>query len=159
MTIRDFQKNDLEAAEKIFALHWTDPEFLKGLSRKLHIFIDQTEESISKKYRFFVAENKDEIVGIAGFRSAPDHMKPYATTANPAEFYVLAAKYKGKGIGKALRLKRIEEARNMGFTEVVFYSPNSHRESWSFHDKMGFERICEAIAPDGEPGQIWRKVL
>ena len=159
MIIRDFQKGDKEAVEKIFALYWTDPEFLKKLSDKLKMCIDQTQEYIDKKYRFFVAEEKGEVVGIAGFRSAPDHMKVFAKTNNPAEFYVLASKYKDKGIGKALRLKRIEEAKKLGFTEIVLYSPNSHSDSWGFHDKLDFERVGEAVAPDGEPGQIWRKVL
>ncbi|MBI2674414.1 MAG: GNAT family N-acetyltransferase [Candidatus Yanofskybacteria bacterium] len=159
MIIRDFKKDDLEAVEEIFALYWTDPEFLKKLSLKLKMCIDKTDEYINEKYRFFVAEEKGEVVGIAGFRSAPSHIKLYAKTNNPVEFYILAAKYKGREIGKALRLKRIEEAKKLGFTEAVFYSPNSHKESWGFHDKLDFERVGEVIAPDGEPGQIWRKIL
>ncbi len=159
MIIRNFQKEDREEVEAIFALYWTDPEFLKRLSDKLNMCIEQTKEYLDKKYRFFVAEENGEVVGIAGLRSAPDHMKLYTKTNNPAEFYVLASKYKNKGIGTALRLKRIEEAKKLGFTEVVLYSPNSHKESWAFHDKMGFEMVGEALAPDGEPGQIWRRVL
>src|SRR3990167_2642791 len=110
MIIRDFKKDDLEAVEEIFAIYWTDPEVLKKLSQKLKMCIDQTEEYINKKYRFFVAEEKGEVVGIAGFRAAPNHMRLYAKTNNPVEFYVLAAKYKGRGIGKKLRLKRMKEA-------------------------------------------------
>jgi L-amino acid N-acyltransferase YncA len=159
MIIRNFKKEDLKAVEEIFAMYWTDQEFLKKLSQKLNMCIEQTEEYINKKYEFFVAEDNSEIVGIAGLRSAPDHMKLYAKTENPMEFYVLAVKYKNRGIGTALRLKRLEEAKNLGFTEIVFYSPNSHIESWSFHDKMDFERVGKALAPDGEPGQIWRKIL
>lgn len=159
MIIRDFKKGDQEAVEQIFALYWTDQEFLKKLSHKLEMCIEQAQEYIDKKYRFFVAEEKGEVVGIAGFRSVPDHMRLYTKTKNPAEFYVLAAKYKGRGIGKALRLKRLEEAKKLGFTEIVLYSPNSHKDSWDFHDKLEFERVGEATAPDGEPGQIWRKIL
>jgi len=117
------------------------------------------QEYRDKKYRFFVAEENGEVVGIAGLRSAPEHMKVFAKTNNPAEFYVLASKYKGRGIGEALRLKRMEEAKNMGFTEIVLYSPNSHSDSWGFHDRLGFERVGDAVAPDGEPGKIWRTVL
>lgn len=159
MIIRDFKKGDKEEVEQIFVLYWTDPEFLKKLSNKLEMCIEQTQEYIDKKYRFFVAEEKGEIVGIAGLRKAPDHMKQYATTNNPAEFYVLGVKYKGKGIGEALRLRRIEEAKKLGFTEIVLYSPNSHKDSWTFHDRLGFERVGSAIAPDGEPGMIWRLTL
>jgi len=158
-TIRDFQKGDLKAVEDIFAMYWTDPEFLEKLSHKLKMGIENTQEYIDKKYRFYVAEENGEVVGIAGLRTAPDHMKVYTKTENPAEFYVLAVKHKGKGIGKALKLKRIEEAKKLLFTEAVLYSPNSHKDSWGFHDKLDFERVGEAIAPDGEPGMIWRRVL
>lgn len=159
MIIRDFQKNDQKAVEEIFALYWTDPEFIKELSDALKIYINKTEECINEKYNFFVAEENDEVVGIAGFRNAPDYFRSYTKTNNPAELYILASKYKGRGIGKELRLKRIEEAKKFGFTEVVLYSPNSHKTSWGFHDKLGFERVGEVIAPDGYPGQVWRKVL
>lgn len=159
MLIRDFRKEDKRQVEDIFLMYWTDPAFLKKLSAKLDICIDQTKEYFNEAYRFFVVEDEGEIVGVAGMRKAPDHMKEFAKTANPLEFYVLASKYKGKGIGTALRQKRFEEARKLGFTEAVFYSPNSHSSSWAFHDKMNFERVGKAIAPDGEPGQIWRRAL
>ena len=156
MIIRDFEQKDRKAVEEIFAMYWTDPEFLEKLGEKLERCIQGTD---TQGFRFFVAEENGEIVGVAGMRRAPDHMKVYATTQNPVEFYVLAAKYKNKGIGQALRLKRMEEAKRLGFTEIVFYSPDSHKESWSFHDKLGFERVGSAVAPDGEPGMIWRKFL
>lgn len=159
MVIRDFKKEDLEAVEQIFSLYWTDPEFLRELSQKLKIYIERTPEFMKENYRFFVAEENNEIVGIAGMRSAPPHMKIFAKTENPVEFYIIAAKQKGKKIGAALREKRIAEAKKFGFTEVVFYSPNSHSDSWAFHDTSDFERVGETIAPDGEPGQIWRKIL
>ncbi|MEN9341776.1 MAG: Acetyltransferase domain [Candidatus Parcubacteria bacterium] len=159
MIVRDFQKGDKKAVEQIFALYWTDPEFLKNLSRKLDMCVDQTEEYINKQYRFFVAEEHGDIVGISGLRKAPSYLRRYARTDNPAEFYILASKYRHKGIGTILRLKRIEEARKLGFTEVVCYSPNSHKDSWGFHDQLGFERVGEVIAPDGYPGQVWRLLL
>ena len=159
MLIRNFQKEDKNVVEEIFAMYWTDPEFLKKLSHKLEMCVEQTQEYIDNKYSFFVAEEDGEVVGIAGLRSAPDHMRKHTKTDNPGEFYVLASKYKGRGIGTALRQKRLEEAKKLGFTELVLYSPNSHGDSWSFHDGMGFERVGEALAPDGEPGMIWRKLL
>ncbi len=53
MIIRDFQKGDQEAVEKIFAMYWTDPEFLKKLSDKLQMCINNTAEYVDRKYRFF----------------------------------------------------------------------------------------------------------
>ncbi|MBI2278446.1 MAG: GNAT family N-acetyltransferase [Candidatus Brennerbacteria bacterium] len=158
MIIRDFQKNDLESSEEISTLYWNDLEFLKELSDTLKMYINQTEECINEKYRFFVAEEKGEIVGIAGFRNAPDYLRQHAKTNNPAELYIIAVKYKGRGIGKELRLKILEEGKNIGFTEIILYSPNSHEKSWVFYEKSGFERIGEITAPDGEPGQVWQKL-
>ncbi len=160
MIIRDFQKNDLKAVEEIFTLYWTDQKFLKELSDKLNTHAGQTEECVNEKYRFFVAEEKSEIVGIAGFRNAPNYLKLRAKTNNPAELYILAVKHKNRGIGKELELKTAEGVKNLGFTEMILYSPNSHEESWGFYEKSGFEGAGEIIAPDdGEPGQVWRKTL
>lgn len=159
MIIREFQSEDLEAAKDIFALYFTDPEFLEELSNSLKMFVEQTDEGIEQKYRFFVAEENNEIVGVAGLRCAPDYLRVLVQTNNPAEFYITVSKYKNKGIGEALRLKRLEEAKELRFTEIVLYSPDSHQESWGFHDRLGFERAGSVIAPDGEPGQVWRMLL
>jgi N-acetylglutamate synthase-like GNAT family acetyltransferase len=159
MTIRDFKESDIPAIEEILRMYWTDKEFIKKVLLKLQIALDKTPEYLEKKYKIFVAEINDEVVGVAGLRKASDYMKQFTKTDNPGEFYILAVKYKKQGIGEALRLKRLEEAKELGFTEIVLYSPNSHKESWSFHDRLGFVRFGEALAPDGEPGMIWTKEL
>ncbi len=159
MNIRTFQKEDKPQVEEIFAMYWNDEGFRKRLADKLDIFIENDGIAKEQQYGFYVAEEGDEIVGIAGFRKAPEHMRKYAKTDNPVEFYILGSKYKNKGIGERLRLKRIEESKKRGFTEVVLYSPDSHKDSWSFHDRLGFERVGSDIAPDGEPGMIWRLAL
>ena len=56
-------------------------------------------------------------------------------------------------------MKLIEEVKKMGFGEILFFSPNSHDESWNFHDLLDFERVGEIIPPDDEIGQIWRKIV
>lgn len=159
MIIREFQKNDTGAVEGIFALYWTDSGFLKKLSEKLEMCVQQTKECAEKQYRFFVAEENNEVVGIVIIRKAPEAMRLYTQTENPAELYVIASKYKNRGIGKALRAKAMEIMKDMGFTEVVFYSPESHKESWDFHDQLGFERVEGVVSFDDEPGRIWRKKL
>jgi len=159
MITRELKKEDTEQVEKIFSMYWNDQEFLDELSDGLKKCIDQTQEYFNEKYRFFVAEENGEIVGVAGMRKAPDYLRVFARTTNPVEFYVLASKYRKRGVGTVLRNIRMEEAKNLGFTEVVFYSPDSHSGSWGFHDTMNFERAGPVIAPDGEPGQVWRRIL
>ena len=159
MIVREYERDDASQVNGIFMMYWNDPVFLEGLSRKLGNCVDEQKGGSEKEYWFYVAEDHGEIVGVSGCRRAPDHMMKYAKTSSPAEFYVLASKYKGRGIGESLRLKRMEEAKRMGFTEIVFYSPDTHEDSWGFHDRLGFERVGRAIAPDGEPGMIWRREL
>ncbi|MFH1402099.1 MAG: GNAT family N-acetyltransferase [Patescibacteria group bacterium] len=156
MIIREFKQGDQGAVEKIFALYWTDPEFLKEFSGELQLFIKMT---LNKDLGFFVSEEDNEVVGIVGFKKLADYLRPYATTNTPVELYVIAVKHKRKGIGKKLKMKLIEEVKKMGFGEILFFSPNSHDESWNFHDLLDFERVGEIIPPDDEIGQIWRKVL
>lgn len=150
MIVRDFRKEDRAAAEAIYALYWTDEAFLEELSEELRSF-----DSGNKKRGLLVAEENAEIVGVGGFWDCPEYLKPYSKTEVPAELHVLASKYKNKGIGGALRLKVAEEAARRGYTEIILYSPDTHRDSWAFHDGLG-ERAGSMIAPDGYPGQVWR---
>lgn len=156
MTIREFKESDQKAVEEIFALYWTDPEFLKELSDALQIYIKTTP---GKDSRFFVAEENGEILGIVGFKKLADYLKSYTRTANPIEFYVIAVKQKRKGIGRKLKSTLIEEAKKNGFTEMLLYSPHSHDESWRFHDILGFEKVGEVTPPEDEIGYVWQKIL
>src|SRR5260221_133598 len=126
MVLREFKENDMRAAEEIFALYWTDPEFLKELSGELRSYI---ESGSKKDSSFFVAEEDGEIIGIVGFRKLPDYLRPYALTHNPVEFYVIAVKHKERGVGEKLKQKLIDEVKEQGFSEILLYSPGSHDES------------------------------
>ncbi|MEQ1561644.1 MAG: hypothetical protein ABL899_02910, partial [Nitrospira sp.] len=85
MFIRKFKKSDAEAVKKIFALHWTDPEFLEELSDGLESSIQKNTDRNSK---FFVAEENKEILGIVGFRKLPDYLIPFTLTDKPVELYI-----------------------------------------------------------------------
>ncbi|MDB5265630.1 MAG: hypothetical protein JWM39_343 [Parcubacteria group bacterium] len=144
MIIRELRQEDISAVEEIFDLYWSG-EFRAHLSERLH----------SSDLQWTVAEENTEIVGVAASREAPTRMRKYAKTDRVVEFYIAAAKYKGRGIGTALRNARIEQARKDDFKEVVFFSGDTHQDSWNFHDASEFRRVGEEIAPDGETGMIW----
>lgn len=152
MIIREFQESDQKTAEEIFALYWTDPEFLKELSEELQSYIRKTSE---KNSGFFVAEEHGEILGIIGFRTLASYLKPYTLTDKPTELYVIAVKYKRKGVGEKL----IQEAREFSFSEILLYNPNSHNESWGFYEKLGFKKVGEVMPPDDDTGFVWQKFL
>lgn len=45
MIIREFKEKDQRAVEGIFALYWTDPEFLEELLNELKQFLKQTQNN------------------------------------------------------------------------------------------------------------------
>jgi len=150
MEIRDYSEKDKDAVQDIFIKYWTDDEFLNELAANL------TE----RKVYFYIAEKGGDVVGVAGFREAPEYLRAYAETKNPAELYVVASKLQNKGIGSMLVQKVIEKARNLSFTEIECYSPETHNSSWKFYEKLGFTRHGIIEDPDdGYPGMLWRKIL
>jgi predicted N-acetyltransferase YhbS len=155
--IRPLERGDAEAVGRIFDMYWQD-SFRTNLSQKLAGYLNNDPTLLEQKFKFFVAEEGGEVVGVAAMRTAPGHMTQFANTSNPAEFYVAAAKERGRGIGKALINKILEEAGVASYTEIVLFSGEAHQDSWPLYDKH-FKRLDPTTAPNGEPGFIWRKVL
>ncbi len=145
-TIRKLESRDIVEVEKIFDLYWSG-DFRHHLSERLKTGI--------QGLKWFVAAENGEVVGVVASREAPERMKQYTKTDKVIEFYVVAAKYQGKGIGTALRNLQVDEAKKEGYQEAVFFSGVTHQDSWGFHDNSEFRRVGVAIAPDGEKGQIW----
>ena len=156
--IRKLNKEDVKDVGKIFDLYWSG-SFRERLTERLRDYVNKSKDSVEQGLKYFVAEKDKEIVGVAAFRKVQGHMIGYTTTKNPVEFYIIAVKYKGKGIGTALRAKRIEEAKKLGYTEAVLFSSETHNDSWKFHDNSDFKRVDDAIAPNGEDGKIWRMIF
>ncbi len=155
MNIRPKKEDDDLAIKEIYSLYWTDKYFLKHTLERLKDSLDPLAPKIS----YFVAEEDSVVVGVIGFRGAPLHMQFFSKTSNPAELYILAVKNQKFGVGKNLIKKIISETKKLGYTEIVLFSSVSFKNSWSFYDHMGFERVESAIAPNEEQGQTWRVEL
>lgn len=52
---------------------------------------------------------------------------------------------------------QVKETKELGFSEILIFSPHTHNESWSFHDTLRFERAGELTPPEDETGHVWRK--
>jgi len=144
LAIRNLEDKDIPVVEEIFDKYWSG-YFREHLSNKLK-FMDMN---------WIIAEQDSEVVGVAASRKAPEQMRMYSDTDSVIEFYVAAVKYQGQGIGTALRNERVEQARKAGYKEAVFFSGETHQDSWAFHDNLDFKRAGEFTAPDGEKGIIW----
>lgn len=149
MQITNFTEQDREQVESIFSMYWNDPIFLKELSDAI---TDNPE-------KFYVAKDRDEVVGVLGYKNPPDYFNEFVKTDNPVELYVIASKYKRKGIGMNLKEKMIDVAREKGFSEIVLFSPGTHDSSWEFHDTLNFQRMGEVTPPDDDVGHVWSRVL
>jgi RimJ/RimL family protein N-acetyltransferase len=150
MKFRDYHKEDQFEVKNIFVQYWNDNDFLNELDRELN-------RGISK---FYVVKKDHEIIGVAGVREIPRYLKRYATTQRPVELYIIASKYQNNGIGKFLGEKIIEETKNLRFTEILCYSPETHSNSWKFYEKLGFTKEGIINDPDdGYPGMLWKKIL
>ncbi len=150
MKFRKYNKKDKIVVQNIFKKYWTDEEFLEEIAENME----------NDNMHFYVTEEDDEVVGVAGLREAPKYLRDYAETKNPAELYIIASKIKNKGFGNKLAQKVIEEAKKLGFTEIECYSPETHNSSWKFYEKLGFTKHGIINDPDdGYPGMLWKKVI
>ena len=159
VTVREMRKDDIEEIKQIYALYWPEEDFRNRLISRVEDFFKKTSEIIPQEFSYFVADLNSDVVGVAGVRNVPDHMRSFTVTDNPAELYIIATKILQNGIGSTLMNKVIDYAREKKYTELVLYSGETHSQYWSFYDKIGFNRVQESIAPNGEKGMIWTKIL
>ena len=55
--------------------------------------------------------------------------------------------------------EKIQTLKQKGYTEIIFFSGETHKDSWGFHDASSFERVGKMSAPNGEVGNVWRLIL
>ena len=143
MKFRKYTKEDATSVNDIFAQHWTDSEFIEELNEEL------------MKADFWVAEDTGEVIAVAGVRPSPPHLG----SETSLELYIIAAKQQGMGVGSQL-LEYVETHIPDEYDELVLYSPETHKNSWRFYERNGFERGGSIVDPDdGHPGMLWRKMV
>lgn len=153
--VRELIREDISEVEEILELYWSG-DLKNHFLKRIVDYVNQTSEMIDGEYKYYVAANQKEIVGFAGMRKVPPFMLSYTNTGKPIEFYLIGVKYKGRGIGTALRERLIDEAKRMKFTEAILFSAENHKDSWKFHDHSDSKRIAEILAPNGDSGNVWR---
>lgn len=157
-TVRTLEEKDILSVEGIYDLYWSG-FFREKLSRKIDEFINKSKKALEERVNYFVMEDEGKILGAMSVRTCPELMMKYSKTSNPLEIYILAVVSQGKGVGKALVEKILEEGRSQGYTEALLFNSDLHQESRGFYLHVGFEDAGVATAPDGEPGHVFRKDL
>jgi L-amino acid N-acyltransferase YncA len=157
MLVRKLQSQDIAPVEQIFDKYWDD-DFRTNLSDKISRYVVQDKELQDQNFQMLVLENEGDVIAVFATRDAPEHMAQYARTSNPVEFYVLAVQEQNQGYGSILTKERMRVAQDVGYTEAVFFSGETHQDSWDFHDEYA-ERVSEMTAPNGEKGYIWSALL
>ncbi len=90
------------------------------------------------KNPIIVAEKDNEIVGWAAL-SKYDDKKAYSDTAE-ISLYVLR-NFQGKGIGKKLMKKIIDEGKKVGLHTIIARITEGNKISVKLHKKYGFDQI------------------
>ncbi len=121
------------------------------------VYSDPTTDNLfelfqNEKSWLWVAEIDKEIIGCCGI---------YPTIGLPencaelVKFY-LAAKSRGKGIGKMLMEKSIESARELGYSELYLESLPEFSNAVSIYEKQGFIKLDQPLGESGHTTcNIW----
>ncbi len=125
-----------------------------GDARAIHSLIDvyarrgeMLRRPIEEIYRFLrdylVIEEEGEIVGVCALHIYDDELAEIRSLA-------VAEEWKGRGLGRTLVEKALEEARDLGVKRVftLTYVPE-------FFEKLGFSRIDKTLLPQ----KIWRDCI
>lgn len=82
---------------------------------------------------YFVAKIDHEIVGFCGYKILSD-------TEAKTELMVVDTKYRGKGIGYALQVKRMEDMKKRGIKTLTTNTDLPDTISW-YKDKFGYKEV------------------
>ena len=140
VTVRAATRADLPAITDIYnhaVLHTTasyDLEPVTLASRQ-----DWFDEKAARGWPVWVAVTGEEVVGWATF--GPFRAKPgYRFTAEHSVY--VRDGLRGRGVGRALMLPLIAEARARGLHSLVGGVDAGNAGSLAFHERLGFERVA-----------------
>lgn len=151
MIIRKCVQSDLPALKRILQ-DWVKDEL-------------EIEERLSEIAtmcdNFFIAENNGQIVGMIGFQPLCEEVRKFVV--DPSQSLEIISAFvnkdqRGKGIGTAL-VKSVEnEAKQLGYSEVIAWSGPRYRDTgWSFWNSVSGMKKVGSVGSQEYP--VWRKDL
>lgn len=121
------------------------------------VYFDESTNHLSKLFNtkgsaYFIIEMQDEIVGGGGY--FPTKGLPQ-NNCELVKMYV-SKKFRGKGLGKTLLLKCIEEAKKEGYEKMYLESMPELVYAIAMYAKNGFRYIPEPLGNSGHTGcDVW----
>ncbi|MCM1163903.1 MAG: GNAT family N-acetyltransferase [Muribaculaceae bacterium] len=94
--------------------------------------------SIASHCPYFVYEEDGEVKGYC-YAHPWKERAAYCRTLETTIY--LAPSVKGRGVGKNLMLRLIEESRSMGFHSLIACVTGENTDSIMFHKKLGFKEV------------------
>ena len=93
---------------------------------------------ISSRFPYFVYEENQEITGYC-YAHTWKEKAAYKYTLETTVY--LSPRYKGKGIGRQLMERLIEECRAGGYHALIACITEGNEASYSLHEKLGFRKV------------------
>ncbi|MDR0792947.1 MAG: GNAT family N-acetyltransferase [Chitinophagaceae bacterium] len=121
------------------------------------VYSDPTTDNLFALFQpegavLWVAETEGKIAGCCGIyptEELPEHC------AELVKFY-LAARARGKGVGRALMQQSIASARVLGYTAIYLESLPEFSNALSIYEKQGFERLDRPLGKSGHTScNVW----
>lgn len=153
LTIRPIQSSDNEILAKIIRQCFRD----FGAPTAGTVYEDPTTDDLYALFRkeksvLWVAEWSGEVVGCCGIFPSENLLYGYVELVK----LYLSADARGKGIGKALMIKSIESAGELGYTNIYIESLPEFDTAVSLYEKSGFLRLNNPIGNSSHPGcNVW----
>ncbi len=93
---------------------------------------------ISSQYPYFVTEEDGAVVGYC-YAHRWKEREAYSKTLETTVY--VSPEYVGKGVGKKLMARLIEECRKRGFKALIACITAENESSRAFHLKLGFKQV------------------
>lgn len=154
--IRHVQDKDAEDIISLFN-YYIENSFAAYPEQKVAVPMFVLFKDIVKDYPFYVIEDKkNQVIGF-GFLH---RYNPFETFNRVAEVsYFIHPDHTGKGLGKALLNKLIEDAKKMKIDTLLAHMSSKNEMSIAFHKKNGFKECGRFIKIGKKHGEefdvIW----
>ena len=153
VVIRPIQQNDNPHIAKI--IRSTLEEF--GANKPGTVYYDASTDHLFELFQtkgagYFIAEVNGEMMGGGGYFHSDGLPED---TCELVKMY-LTPQSRGKGIGAAIILKSMEDARKNGFTKMYLETMPELKQAIAAYEKFGFEYLSGPMGNTGHHGcSVW----